>query len=380
MSGLASSAKGLALRLSCAGDRGFVLRLDCALPDRGITAVYGASGSGKSTLLDCIAGLRRPAGDSLIRFRDTTWQDGERFVPPWQRRIGYVFQDARLFPHLSAEQNLDYALARRNGLRNGGPGDGQAGAIDKRQLVALLELGPLLESKPQALSGGQKQRVAIARALLCAPRLLLLDEPLANLDHAASEQCLAHLQRLARELDLPMLYVSHAIEEVSQLADHLLLLERGAVQDQGAMLDLCSRLDTRLSQDEQAAAIVVATVARHDEAFGLSELELEGQTLLVRHLSQAPGQRRRLRIPARDVSICRQRPRDSSILNILPVTLREIGAGDEARVLLRLALGSQYLLARITRKSAVELQLQVGDRLYAQIKSAALLLESADHA
>lgn len=380
MSGLASSAKGLALRLSCAGDRGFVLRLDCELPDRGITAVYGASGSGKSTLLDCIAGLRRPAGDSLIRFRDTTWQDGERFVPPWQRRIGYVFQDARLFPHLSAEQNLDYALARRNGLRNGGPGDGQAGAIDKRQLVALLELGPLLESKPQALSGGQKQRVAIARALLCAPRLLLLDEPLANLDHAASEQCLAHLQRLARELDLPMLYVSHAIEEVSQLADHLLLLERGAVQDQGAMLDLCSRLDTRLSQDEQAAAIVVATVARHDEAFGLSELELEGQTLLVRHLSQAPGQRRRLRIPARDVSICRQRPRDSSILNILPVTLREIGAGDEARVLLRLALGSQYLLARITRKSAVELQLQVGDRLYAQIKSAALLLESADHA
>ncbi|MCB1678773.1 MAG: molybdenum ABC transporter ATP-binding protein [Halioglobus sp.] len=370
----------MALRLSCAGDRGFVLRLDCELPDRGITAVYGASGSGKSTLLDCIAGLRRPAGDSLIRFRDTTWQDGERFVPPWQRRIGYVFQDARLFPHLSAEQNLDYALARRNGLRNGGPGDGQAGAIDKRQLVALLELGPLLESKPQALSGGQKQRVAIARALLCAPRLLLLDEPLANLDHAASEQCLAHLQRLARELDLPMLYVSHAIEEVSQLADHLLLLERGAVQDQGAMLDLCSRLDTRLSQDEQAAAIVVATVARHDEAFGLSELELEGQTLLVRHLSQAPGQRRRLRIPARDVSICRQRPRDSSILNILPVTLREIGAGDEARVLLRLALGSQYLLARITRKSAVELQLQVGDRLYAQIKSAALLLESADHA
>ena len=380
MSGLASSAKGLALRLSCAGDRGFVLRLDCELPDRGITAVYGASGSGKSTLLDCIAGLRRPAGDSLIRFRDTTWQDGERFVPPWQRRIGYVFQDARLFPHLSAEQNLDYALARRNGLRNGGPGDGQAGAIDKRQLVALLELGPLLESKPQALSGGQKQRVAIARALLCAPRLLLLDEPLANLDHAASEQCLAHLQRLARELDLPMLYVSHAIEEVSQLADHLLLLERGAVQDQGAMLDLCSRLDTRLSADEQAAAIVVAEIARHDEAFGLSELELEGQTLLVRHLSQAPGQRRRLRIPARDVSICRQRPRDSSILNILPVTLREIGAGDEARVLLRLALGSQYLLARITRKSAVELQLQVGDRLYAQIKSAALLLESADHA
>jgi molybdate transport system ATP-binding protein len=220
--------------------------------------------------------------------------------------------------------------------------------------------------------------VAIGRALLSAPRLLLLDEPLANLDHAASRQCLACLQRLAGELSLPMVYISHDIEEVSRLADHLVLLDHGRVVGQGSLLDLCSRLDTRLSREEQAAAIVVATVMRHDPEFGLTELEVEGQPLVVSHQAQRPGQQRRVRIPARDVSVCRQRPDDSSILNIIPVTLSQIEAQDGARLLLRLALGSQFLLARITRKSAARLQLAVGDRLFAQIKSAALLTESTD--
>ena len=235
-----------------------------------------------------------------------------------------------------------------------------------------------MERRPDTLSAGQKQRVAIGRALLSAPRLMLLDEPLANLDHAASQQCLGYLQRLAREVDLPMLYVSHDIEEVSQLADHLLLLEQGRLADQGSLLELCSRLDTRLSHEAQAAAIAVGTITRHDEDFGLTELSIEGQSLLVGSLPYAPGQQRRLRIPARDVSVCRQRPKDSSILNILPVTLTEIEETGQARLLLRLALGSQYLLARITRKSASELSLRVGDKLYAQIKSVALLMEATD--
>ena len=175
-----------------------------------------------------------------------------------------------------------------------------------------------------------------------------------------------------------MLYVSHDIEEVSQLADHLVLLEQGRLIDRGPLLDLCGRLDTRLSREEQAAAIVLGSVLRRDPEYGLTELEVEGEILLVAQ-QQAPGQSRRLRVPARDVSVCRQRPLDSSILNILPVTLTQLEADGEARVMLRLALGSQYLLARITRKSATRLQLQVGDRLFAQIKSAALLMESADH-
>ena len=184
---------------------------------------------------------------------------------------------------------------------------------------------------------------------------------------------------MTKELKLPILYVSHDIEEVSQLADYLVLLENGKIAGQGSLLDLCGRLDTRLSHEEQAAAIVLGTIGQDDPEFGLTELEVEGQTLLVGLQQHTPGQRRRLRIPARDVSVCREKPLDSSILNIIPVTLTEIQAEGDARVLLRLALGSQYLLARITRKSASRLQLQVGDQLFAQIKSAALLMDSADH-
>lgn len=361
---------GLRLKLQCQGNSDFALQLECTLPATGITAVYGPSGSGKSTLLDCIAGLRQPQADSVIQFDGETWLDRERATPSWQRRIGYVFQDSRLFPHLNVQQNLDYALARRT----------TPGSVSPQQVVAWLELDALLPRATGTLSAGQKQRVAIARALLSSPRLLLLDEPLANLDHSARQQCLRCLQRLASELQLPMLYVSHDIEEVSQLAEHLLLLNHGRLVEQGSLLDLCSRLDTRLSQEEQAAAILTAQVAGHDTEFDLTELTVDGHSLFVNHLPHAPGQSRRLRIPARDVSVCRQRPQDSSILNILPVTLCEIENTAGARLLLRLSLGSQFLLARITRKSAVELRLQVGDPIYAQIKSAALLMEVTDPA
>ena len=359
----------LQLRLSCEGEQDFRLELDCQLPARGITAIYGPSGSGKSTLLDCIAGLRQASSGSLVRFEQQSWQEGEHFTPAWQRPISYVFQDARLFPHLSVRQNLDYGRRRRQ----------QQAGIAVEQVTAWLELEQLLERFPAALSAGQKQRVAIGRALLCAPRLLLLDEPLANLDHAASQQCMQYLQRLEQELDLPMLYVSHDIEEVSQMADHLVLLEHGRMVEQGSLLELCGRLDTRLSREEQAAAILVGTITGHDDTFGLTELDVEGQRLYVGQLQGSAGQGRRLRIPARDVSVCRQRPHQTSILNILPVTLEQIEENDGARVLLRLALGSQHLLARITRKSATELQLRQGDTLFAQIKSAALLMEAVDH-
>ena len=347
---------GLSLRLDCPGENDFRLQLDCQLPGTGITAIYGPSGSGKSTLLDCVAGLRQPAAGSLVSFRGERWLAPDTLVPPWQRRVAYVFQDARLFPHLNVQQNLDFAVSRRAGK----------GGASMPQVISALALEDLLQRDPAGLSAGQKQRVAIGRALLSAPQLLLLDEPVANLDHAAAHQCLACLQQLARQL-----------EEVSQLADHLVLLEQGRLVDRGPLLDLCGRLDTRLSREEQAAAIVLGTVLRHDPEYGLTELEVEGEILLVGQ-QQAPGQSRRLRIPARDVSVCRQRPLDSSILNILPVTLTQLEADGEARVMLRLALGSQYLLARITRKSASRLQLQVGDRLFAQIKSAALLMESPD--
>lgn len=359
---------GLSLDIRHAGDNGFSLTLQCELPASGVTAVYGPSGSGKTSLLDCIAGLRDPGPGSVVRLGDLTWQSPGRSLPPWQRRIGYVFQDARLFPHLDVEGNLQYAQSRNRGTA----------ALSLDRVVDLLALSGLRTRPVEALSAGQKQRVAIGRALLAAPHLMLLDEPLANLDHAASRECLRCLQVLSRELQIPMLYVSHDIEEVSQLADHLLLLEAGRLVEQGSLLTLCSQLDTHLSREEQAAAILSATVAGHDDAYGLTELSVDGHTLLVNHLPHAPGQQRRVRIPARDVSVCRQRPSDSSILNILPVTITAIEQTEAPRLMLRLSLGSQFLLARITRKSAVELGLAAGDKVFAQVKSAALLMEAID--
>ena len=203
-----------------------------------------------------------------------------------------------------------------------------------------------------------------------------MDEPLANLDHAAREECLFYLRRLRSALDLPILYVSHDIEEVSQIADYLVLLENGRIEAQGSLLELCSALDTRLSHEEQAAAIVIGTIQSQDTHYSLSEIAVAGETLFVNHIEAAIGQRQRLRIPARDVSLCKTRPQDSSILNIVPVELTEIEETGGSRLLLRLALGEQYLLARITRKSAHALQLTVGDKLFAQIKSAALLSDS----
>ncbi len=360
----------LTLDIKCSGNNGFSLEVNCQLSANAITAVYGPSGSGKSTLLDCIAGLRQTASGSIIRLNNETWQDASNTMPVWQRHIGYVFQDARLFPHLNVQHNLDYALTRRP----------RSVDIQLEQVINWLELDELLSRSTDTLSAGQKQRVAIGRALLSAPQLLLLDEPLANLDHAARQQCLRCLQRLSQELQLPMLYVSHDIEEVSQLADHLLLLEQGRLVEQGSLLALCSTLDTRLSREEQAAAIVTAKVSQHDMKYGLSELTVDGHSVWVNHLPHAIGQSRRIRIPARDVSVCLRRPLDSSILNILPVSVVEIEDANTARLLLRLSLGSQYLLARITRKSCVQLGLRVGDKIYAQIKSAALLMESTDPA
>ena len=356
----------LTLQLSSVGDSEFSLQIDCQLPAEGVTAIYGPSGSGKTTLLNCIAGLHPAHDNGLIRFRDKLWQSDAGFTPPWERQIGFVFQDARLFPHLSVEQNLNFAMQRR----------GSDDSVSFDDVSQWLQLNDLLARLPESLSAGQTQRVAIGRALLSGPQLLLMDEPFANLDHAAREECLYYLKRLRKSLDIPILYVSHDIEEVSQIADYLVLLENGRIESQGSLLELCSTLDTRLSHEEQAAAIILGTLQKHDAQFGLSEILIAGETLFVNHIEADIGQQQRLRIPARDVSICRERPHDSSILNIVPVTLSEIEETTGSRVLLRLALGEQYLLARITRKSASKLGLKPGDRIFAQIKSAALLSDS----
>ena len=354
----------LKLTLECGGSDNFTLSLDTTLSGSGVTGIFGSSGSGKTTLLDCIAGLRRAESGSTLTWGDTVWQNGSEFLPTWQRQVGVVFQDGRLFPHLNVQQNLNYATDRCQ------PGNTTP---DWDRVITWLQLQRLLNRLPDTLSAGQRQRVAIARALLSSPALLLLDEPMANLDHGARAACIACLQQVRSELNIPMLYVSHDIQELAQLADDLLVLENGRIIEQGAFLDISSRVDTTLAHAANAAAIATGTVVEHDTRYGLSRLDVEGQSIWVNLIAAPLGQQRRIRIPARDVSICCERPQATSILNVLPVTLTEVETSSGPSVLLRLQLGDQFLLARLTRKSAETLNLRPGDALFAQIKSAALL-------
>lgn len=343
--------------------RDFTLSIHTAIDNRGVTAVYGPSGSGKTTLLRWIAGLET-ARNGQLSYNDQLWQDDKHCLPARQRQIGYVFQDARLFPHLTVQGNLDYAYRRR--FNDHGP--------TPETVTAWLALAPLLASDISQLSGGEQQRVAIARALLSSPQLLLMDEPLASLDKAAKQEILGHLEALHQQLTIPILYVSHDLEEVSRLADQLLLLKQGRLIAQGALLELSTRLDLGLSHEENASAIIEATVHSQDHHYQLTELRIDGQLpLLLTTINRAIGESVRVRIPARDVSITLQRPECSSILNIIPATIEEIETTTSARTLVRLQLARQKLLVRLTQRSVEQLQLHTGQAVFAQIKTVALL-------
>jgi len=353
--------------------RDFALEVALALPSRGVSALFGPSGCGKTTLLRALAGLERATG--RVALNDQTWQDdaaGAVFVPTHQRPIGYVIQEAALFPHLDVRSNLDY------GQRRIAPAERRI-ALD--QAVDLLGIGALMDRRPATLSGGERQRVAIARALATSPRLLLMDEPLAALDAARKAEILPYLERLHRTMALPIVYVTHALDEVARLADHLVLLQAGRVLAEGGVADLFARTDLPLGRQDEAGAVLEATVAAHDLAYGLTRIAVAGGSLWLGAVEQPPGTPVRVRVLARDVSIAREAPQHSSILNVLPVTLEAIeGLEPEGRtVLLRLRLGAcgdraaAALLARITRRSADTLALQPGDRLHAQIKGVALM-------
>ncbi len=350
---------------------GFTLDVDLQLPGRGISALFGPSGCGKTTLLRALAGLERAAG--RVALGDAVWQDDaqRRFMPTHQRPLGYVIQEAALFPHLSVGANLDYGR-RRSGAA------AQAFALDK--VVALLGIGALMDRRPATLSGGERQRVAIARALATAPRLLLMDEPLAALDAPRKAEILPYLERLQRELALPIVYVTHALDEVARLADHLVLLEAGRMRAAGPLAELLARPDLPLAQQDEAGVVITARVDHHDTAYGLSRVAFDGGALWVGQTDAAPGDAVRARVLARDVSVARQHPQQTSVLNVLPVVLEAMQA-DRSTALLRLRLGDPgqrsgtpvWLLARITRRSAEGLALQPGDALFAQVKGVALM-------
>lgn len=345
---------------------GFTLDVDLTLPGRGITALFGPSGSGKTTCLRLIAGLERAPG-AFISVNGRIWQDDRLFVPVHRRSLGYVFQDAALFPHLSVSQNLEYGQKRRAS---------STPAADARALVDLLGIGHLLDRRPQTLSGGERQRVAIARALLAGPRLLLMDEPLAALDLARKREILPYLERLHDTLDIPVLYVSHSPDEVARLADHLVLLEAGRVVADGPLADTLARLDLPPTLVDDAGAVIEGTVRDYDPAYRLLTLAFPGGELRVVHTPISPGSRLRVQIKPRDVSLALHPPAGgTSILNHLPATVTaEAPADDTGHVLVGLDAGGTPLTARITRLSRDQLALRPGLPVHAQVKAVSVLV------
>ncbi|MBW7900977.1 MAG: molybdenum ABC transporter ATP-binding protein [Rhodocyclaceae bacterium] len=344
---------------------GFALDVDLALPGHGISALFGVSGSGKTTLLRTVAGLEKGATGRVV-VGGEVWQDSAKdvFVPTHRRPLGMVFQDAALFPHLSVRANLGFGLTR-----SGGGADGVARA----PVVELLGIGHLLDRRPGTLSGGEQQRVAIARALLAKPRLLLMDEPLAALDEQRKAEFLPWLEKLHDELEIPVLYVSHALHEVARLADHLVLLQDGRAIAAGPLGEVLPRLDLPLSRGEESFVVVAATVGAYDERYALARLDFDGQTLWAPSPPRPTGAAVRVRIQARDVSLATTPQHDSSILNSLSGRIAALDEQPPGRVLARLDVGGAALLARLTKKSLDQLGLAVGHAVHAQIKSVALL-------
>jgi molybdate transport system ATP-binding protein len=350
---------------------GFSLDVELNLSGRGVSALFGHSGSGKTSCLRCFAGLDR-ASTGYLQVNGELWQDSAQgvFVPAHQRSVGYVFQDANLFSHLSVRRNLEYGLKRIPAAQR---------RIALEQAVELLGIAHLLQRLPGKLSGGEQQRVGIARALLTSPRLLLLDEPLASLDLKRKHEVLPYLERLHQELAIPIVYVSHSPDEVARLADHLVLLEDGKVSASGPLKETLLRADLPFVFEDDAEAVVDGLVSGHDQVYGLLALQLPGSAICLQlpHGSLTLGKSVRVKIKARDVSLSLQQAEDSSVLNLLPAQVLDwIAVAEQAHVLVRLQVGGEQLLARITRYSFDRLHIQPGQALWAQVKSVSLLSSS----
>jgi molybdate transport system ATP-binding protein len=343
------------------GAAGFALDVAFAAPAHGVTALFGPSGCGKSTILAAIAGLLRPQ-HGRIALDGTVLLDTARGIAlaPERRRAAMVFQDARLFPHLSVATNLRYGLRRA-------PRDAPGPGFD--DVVGLLGIDHLLARRPFGLSGGERQRVALGRALLARPLLLLMDEPLAALDAARRAEVLPFLARLREAVRLPILYVTHALDEVDALADHMVLIEAGRVLADGPVEALSARTGLPLATRRDAGVLVACTVGASDPA-GLTRLHFAGGTLLTTLSAGPPGTRLRVRLRARDIAVAVEPPRGLSISNALPATLVGIApAGEAAEAFLRLAVGPTTLLARVTLDSVARLSLVPGMPVWALIKA-----------
>jgi len=356
------TAAGIAARFRVARPS-FTLDVDLQLPGRGVTALFGPSGSGKTTLLRCVAGLERAQGGRLV-VKGEVWQDERQWRHTHRRPIGYVFQEASLFPHLSVQDNLGYGLKRLRG--------GSAQAL--HEAVDLLGIRHLMDRRPESLSGGERQRVGIARALAVSPEILLMDEPLAALDLQRKQEVLPYLERLRDQLKIPILYVSHAPDEVARLADHLVALDAGRVVAQGPLGDTLSRLDLPIRLGEDVGVVLDATIAERDPTWHLARADFAGGSLWARDGGLSVGRHVRVRVLARDVSLACEQPTASSIANVLQGVVDAVADEDHpALALVRVRVGAAMLVARVTRRSAAALGLGPGQPVWLQVKSVALM-------
>lgn len=340
----------------------FNLDVDLNLPARGVTVVFGPSGSGKTTLLRCLCGLER-APSGFLKLADQVWQDESKgiFVPIHQRKIGLVFQDSRLFPHLSIQENLLYGY-QRTAERN----------LHLSEVAQVLGLESFLNRYPEKLSGGERQRVAIGRALLTSPKFLLMDEPLASLDNQRKAEIIPFIKRIEEEFKTPIIYVTHSVNEVLQLVNTMVVLKSGKVANWGPVEEVFSDFSLKeVMGEEQLGAVLETSVAGHDEEFGLTRLDFMGQVLNVPRQKISAGQNLRVHIHSKDVSLATDPPSGAtSVLNILKAKVKKIGPVDRNNYSVDIELDAgRPLLATITRKSLSNLNLTPGQPVYAHIKA-----------
>lgn len=349
--------------------QGFKLDLDLTLPAEGVSVIFGSSGSGKTSLLRCLAGLEKQASGTLV-VRGDCWQSPQLFLSTHKRPIGYVFQEASLFDHLNIRKNLQYAQKRAHRL-----GHSNTSSIGLSRVLALLDIEHLLDRMPVNLSGGERQRVAIARALLINPSLLLMDEPLASLDHNRKQEILPYLEQLKSEFQLPIVYVTHSADELARLADHLVILNAGQVVAQGKPDELLARLDLPFNLGEETGVVLDGCITELDTQWQLATAKVGSGSLRLRSQDKAVGDNIRIRVFARDVSLSNEQPRQSSILNSLPARVVELKPDQSMKgaTLVKLETFEQFIVARVSTLSAHELNIQPGKQVWAQIKSVAIV-------
>lgn len=347
----------------------FSLTVDIDLPCQGVTVFFGPSGSGKTTILRCVAGLEKGQGQVVIGSQ--VWQDSAAgvFLPTWSRDLGYVFQESSLLGHLSVRGNLEFGLTRAHKSA-----EKKANATEAlRHAIELLGIGHLLDRDPESLSGGERQRVAIARALAMRPKVLLLDEPLASLDLARRQEFLPWLEKMHAQLQIPVLYVTHSMQELTRLADQVVLLENGRSIQCGSVDEVVTGVQFSRLVGSQAGAVLRAVVVRHDHEFHLTAVTVGDQFIWLRQENLVIGDVVRLHVHANDVSVALAEPTDSSIQNRLHGVIQSIDDDVHlANVILKVRCQNQIILARITRRALDALNLELGTSVWCQIKSVAL--------